>query len=162
MPTKTRKQTTALPNGGTDLERFVATLPQIIDDAEEFEWIQSHPAITRHLFIDTEITEAAVSLADLESPPNGRCPSQRAARMLMLAVKHPQEVLKTSMLQYKTKLTSKKGNPTGDEVNANDLAEEGQNGTSGKRRQSTNDGDDLAEIRRYMSEIKHLSSPPLD
>lgn len=76
-----------------DFDATVSTLPIAADYEAEMNWIATHPLINRQ---DRHPTRTNIVLTglDIAGSPNGKPPSQRAARRLQHYVNHPKDIWK--------------------------------------------------------------------
>lgn len=85
-----QKQSEPAPISSAEkIERVIRSLVPSADRVAEWEWVSCHPAMSRRFSQRDETKRVFVTTGDILRPAHGKCPSMRAANLLLSSVDNP-------------------------------------------------------------------------
>lgn len=95
-------------------EKAENSLPDSAPEAEEWEWIRNHPAMSLRRRGQKASREVELTVNDILRAPHGPAPSRSAVYQLEHFANHPQEFFKAALAKGKQKVDAKGKEPEKD------------------------------------------------
>ena len=106
-----------------EINEAEADLPLSTDEAAEFLWVVTHPALRRASKGGSE-QKVLITAEDILSAPNGKAPSRRAVTILDMSMDQTSSVLKMLIGQMIKKLSDQAGNQPTDDSDKDEVVDD--------------------------------------